>query len=78
MLITLLSSPSWSAPFDQLIELDGLYYPKFSDVPFNGKVTGKAQGYIKNGRRDGAWVSYMDAGRLMYNGNYKNGLKISD
>jgi len=58
LLITLLPSLGWSTPLDELMERDGLYYPKFSDVPFTGKVTGATQGYLKDGRREGVWVTY--------------------
>ena len=43
IVITLLSSPGWSASFDELTNRDGLYYKKFSDEPFTGKLTGKSQ-----------------------------------
>jgi len=56
LLITLLPSLGWSTPLDELMERYGLYYPKFSDVPFTGKVTGDTQGYLKDGRRESTWV----------------------
>ena len=71
--LSLLSSPSWSETFDNLVERDGLYYEKFTDVPFSGKVTGLGNGSIKNGKREGEWVGYWDDGQLLYKGNYKNG-----
>jgi hypothetical protein len=40
LFISLLSSPSWSSTLGDLVERDGLYYDKFTDVPFNGKVLG--------------------------------------
>ena len=73
LLITLLPSLGWSTPLDELMERDGLYYPKFSDVPFTGKVTGDTQGYLKDGRREGVWVTYYYSGALMFKGNYQNG-----
>ena len=75
LLITLLSSPSWSVPLEQLVKRDGLYYPKFRDVPFTGEVTGQYQGTIKNGKKHGGWLSYYDTGQLSSKGNYKNGQK---
>ena len=33
---------------DDLVERKGLYYKKFTDVPFSGKVTGREQGIFKN------------------------------
>ena len=44
---------------DDLVEREGLYYKKFSDTPFTGKVTGVYQGNFKNGKEDGAWVVLM-------------------
>ena len=58
---------------DDLVERKGLYYKKFTDVPFSGKVTGGGQGEIKNGKRDGPWVSYFENGQLWDKGDYKNG-----
>ena len=73
LLITLLSSPSWSMSLELLVDRDGLYYPKFSDVPFTGEVTGKSQGYLQNGKREGLWVGYWDDGQSYNKGTFKNG-----
>ena len=57
-----------------LVETDGLYYKKFTDVPFSGKITmGSEQGSFKKGKREGAWVSYHDNGRIRDKGDYKDG-----
>ena len=58
---------------DDLVERAGIYYKKFTDVPFSGKVTGGGQGEIKNGKREGPWVSYFENGQLWDKGDYKNG-----
>jgi len=76
LLITLLPSVGWSTPLDELVKRDGLYYPKFSDVPFTGKVTGETQGYLKDGRREGSWVGYFKNGQLSYKGNRKTGDRV--
>ena len=41
-------------------------------------VMGK--GNYKNGKKEGAWVSYNEDGTInkKYTGTYKNGVKISD
>ena len=41
-----LSSPSWSEALniDDLIERNGLYFEKFTDVPFTGEISGKEVG----------------------------------
>lgn len=58
-----------------LVKRDGIYYKKFSDVPFTGKTTGKSQGSFKNGKRDGPWVSYHGNGQLKSKGNWRDGKK---
>ncbi len=59
---------------DDLVVTNGLYYKKFTDVPFTGKVDeGLSRGVIKNGEREGPWVIYYNNGRLWYKGAYKNG-----
>ena len=75
LFISLLSSPSWSVTFGDLVERDGLYYEKFTDVPFNGQVTGVEQGSFKSGKREGAWIDYWDNGQLWHKGEYKKGKK---
>ena len=70
--LSLLSS-SCSTPSEDLLVRDGLYYKKFSEVPFSGKVTGLRNGSIKNGKAEGEWISYHDNGQLYSKGNYKNG-----
>jgi len=58
---------------DDLVHREGLYYQKFTDVPFTGKVTGEYQGVFNNGKRDGAWVWYHENGQLRSKSNFKNG-----
>ena len=78
LFISLLSSPSWSATIDDLVERNALYYEKFTHVPFTGKVTGRWQGSFKNGKKEGTWVKYWNNGQLSYKGNYKNGKREGD
>ena len=59
--------------FEDLVMREGIYYPKFSDVPFTGKTTGKEQGSVRNGKFDGPWVFYHDNGKLWIKGTYRNG-----
>ena len=56
VLFCLTSSVGWSLEYKELIKRDGLYYKKFTDVPFTGKITGKEQGLIKNGGKEGFWT----------------------
>ena len=73
LFVSLLSSPSWSGTIADLVQRDGLYYKKFTDVPFTGKVTGNQQGSVKNGKEEGAWAYYFSDGHLSAKGNYKSG-----
>ena len=72
LFLSLLSS-SCSVPNDDLVYRDGVYYKKFSEVPFTGKVTGLRNGLMKNGKEDGEWVINHENGQLYSKGNYKNG-----
>ena len=76
LFISLLSSPSLSetVTLDDLVKRNDLYFEKFTDVPFTGKMTGKVQGSIKNGKWDSTVVTYRDNGQLWYEQNYKNGM----
>ena len=38
---------------DDLVLRDGLYYKKFSLVPFTGKITGYTQGTFRHGKKHG-------------------------
>jgi hypothetical protein len=65
LLLTLLfPSLAYGVTMDDLVYREGLHYKKFSDVPFTGKVTGKSQGSLKNGKKDGLWVYYWSNGEL--------------
>ena len=71
----IISPPEVTVKYEDLIERDGLKYQKFSEVPFTGKTSGKEQGSYKNGKKEGAWVSYWKSGQLHTKGNYKNDKK---
>ena len=64
---------SETVKYEDLVTRKGLYYQKSSDVPFTGNVTGKKQGEIKKGKREGPWVRYYKNGQLSSKGTYKNG-----
>jgi len=59
--------------WDDLVSRNGLYYKKSTDVPFTGEVTGRSQGRIKDGKRDGPWVHYHTNGQLWSEETYKDG-----
>jgi len=58
---------------DDLVEREGIYYKKFSDVPFTGEVEGESQGRFKNGKKDGPWTYYYNNGQLRVKGSFKSG-----
>jgi antitoxin component YwqK of YwqJK toxin-antitoxin module len=64
-----------SEDWKDLVERNGIFYKKFSDVPFSGKITGRQQGTYKNGKKEGAWVFYYGNGQVLAKGNFKNGNK---
>jgi hypothetical protein len=60
LLLTLLfPALAFGETMKDLVVRDGIHYKKFSDVPFTGKVTGKSQGLLKDGKKHGPWVSYL-------------------
>jgi len=64
--------------FDGLVQREGLYHKKFSDVLFTEKTTRSKQGSFRNGKIDGPWINYWYNGQLLEKGTYKDGVKISD
>ena len=77
VLFCLTSSVSWSFEYKDLVERDGIYYKKFTDVPFTGKIDGQFNGLIENGKREGSWVVFHQNGHLYFKGDYKNGKEDS-
>jgi antitoxin component YwqK of YwqJK toxin-antitoxin module len=63
-----------SETMGDLVKHEGIWFKKFTKVPFTGKVAGQFQGTIQNGKMEGAWVGYREGGQLMSKGNYKNGV----
>jgi antitoxin component YwqK of YwqJK toxin-antitoxin module len=62
-----------SETMKDLVKREGIYYKRFSQVPFTGEVTGFDQGLFKNGKKDGSWARYFLDGQLWEKGNWKNG-----
>jgi len=74
LLLTLLfPSIALGETMKDLVVRDGIYYKKFSDVPFTGKTTGETQGTFRNGKLDGPYAAYYDKGQLLEKGTYKDG-----
>ncbi len=72
-LLSLISTYCLSETMDELVKRDGLYYEKYSEILFTGNITGKEQGSIKNGKKEGEWVRYWSNGELMSKVSFKNG-----
>ena len=54
VLMCLVSFPSWGLTMDDLVQREGLYYQKFTDVPFTGEIDeGLERGNFKNGKTEG-------------------------
>jgi len=81
ILMSLVALPGWDVNVNDLVQRDGIYYKKFSDVPFTGEVDElSASGYfwlkgkLENGERVGVWFLYYTTnGQLAVRGNHKNG-----
>jgi antitoxin component YwqK of YwqJK toxin-antitoxin module len=63
---------------DDLVERDGLYYKKFTNVPFTGSIEGEDSGNILNGKKDGDWFSYWQDGQLSVAMTYRDGTGYGD
>ena len=78
ILLTIFLFPSFALgeeiTIDDLVKREGIYYTKFSDVPFTGKVTGKSQGTFRHGKKDGPWVGYWANGQLWVKETFKDGI----
>lgn len=72
-LLLVISTPCWGETIDDLVYRNGLYYQKFTDVPFTGEIDeGEFRGSLKNGKREGFWLGYWDNGQLLSKGSFKN------
>ena len=73
VLISLVSFPGWGLTIDDLVQREGIYYKKFTDVPFTGEIDeGEYRGSLKNGKMEGYWMVYHKNGQLSRKGNYRN------
>jgi hypothetical protein len=59
---------------DDLVLREGLYYEKFTDKPFTGKLDeAQGRGALKDGKAEVPWVMYWSNGQLRSKGAHKNG-----
>ena len=74
VLMSLMSFPGWGLTMDDLVVREGLYYEKFTNVPFTGEIDeGSERGHFEKGQRDGEWIGYHPNGQLRYQGTWING-----
>ena len=66
LFVSLLSSPSWSETIDDLVERNGFYYKKFTDVPYTGEISGLENGTFRKGKKNGKWITFHKNGQLYY------------
>ena len=80
-LATLIAVPSYGETVykDDLVERNFLYYKKFTDSPFTGKVFDKVSGSISGlmifGKYHGDWVYYHKNGQLRSKQRWNNGTR---
>ncbi len=59
---------------DDLVERDGLYYEKFTVVPFTGEINeGLERGTFNGGYKEGSWFLFYENGQLQQRTEFKNG-----
>ena len=75
VLLCLSASIVWSETMEDLVYRDGVYYKKFTEVPYTGNTIGQIQGSFKNGVPNDTWTFYNDDGQLGAKGQYKDGEK---
>ena len=74
-LLSFIPTNSWAETYDDLYKKGGVYYKKFTDVPFTGEIIQKFErGTYKNGKLHGTYYNFDEKGRMTFRGEYKNGL----
>ena len=56
-----------------LVKRDGLFFKKFTSVPFTGRTSGKLQINYKDGKEHGSTEWYYENGQLSVKLTYKDG-----
>ena len=56
---------------NDLVQREGLFYEKFTDIPFTGEIDeGLKRGNLESGKLEGPWVGYHENGQLHYKGEF--------
>ena len=61
--------------WNDLVRREGLYYKKFSEMPFTGEITGQTRGHLKDGVKGGPWIRHWNNGQVHYKRSYKDGVE---
>ena len=79
VLMSLVSFPSWGLTIDDLVQREGVYYKKFTDVPFTGEIDeGTERGSLINGKKDGDWENFHGNGQLLSNVRFNSGFAVGN
>ena len=70
----LFCSFSIATSFDDLVERDGVYYQKSSQVPYTGQIDGIEKGLIRDGKKEGLWITFFSDGRALSKAHFTNGI----
>jgi antitoxin component YwqK of YwqJK toxin-antitoxin module len=74
LVLGLTASGAFATSMSDLVETNGIYYKKFTNEPFTGRLNeGRSQGTIKSGKMVGHWIFYHENGRVLAKGAMKNG-----
>jgi len=74
MIFFILPAYCGTLTMDDLVERNNLFYKKFTDIPFTGKIDElKINGHMVDGLKNGLWVKYYSNGQLENKINFKNG-----
>jgi hypothetical protein len=69
LLLFLISTSCWSDTINDLVERDGIYYKKLSDIPFTGEVSGGEQDEIEwTPEIAGEWTHSYSNGEFLIKG----------
>ena len=72
--LSLTASGAFATSLVELVERDAIFYKKFTDEPFTGKLDeGALWGVLKNGKREGPWLMDYANGQLSWKGAFKSG-----
>jgi antitoxin component YwqK of YwqJK toxin-antitoxin module len=56
---------------EDLVNRDGRFFKQHTRTPFTGEVRGR--GFVRDGKREGAWIFFDDNGQRLSEGAYEGG-----